>query len=452
MISNLEQIIKNELCNGKEITPLVTETFNVLRNYKDSSLEELTSILLKDIIEELEQFIKLEYPVPGITTGFKVGLINAEINMGHQGNKQTPITSDTLYDLASITKLYTVIIAYNLINEGYFNFNSKISDLYPDFALNNVTIGDILSFNVELKTNGRIDKAKSYDEAIDRLYKTKLINKGKYIYTDIGMMILKEVMERVTNTSFEELFNRYIVKPLSLNNTYLTVPSNKRCFITGTPNYNLGFPNDPKAAILGGYYTHAGIFANSADLIRLGEGLFTKDKLFNTSYIDKFYTQGIEPNRGKFGYVYIPNLGDCNNKLSFKKSFLATGSTRTLVNVSNLKIYNNEYTNVTTLLMNPCSTPIEELRQIQIEINKNRIENSLPPIELTKSMEFLTKDNRTIRAMTVDMKKIISNEKLVSISKTLNRVKIKLLLLNEVVRSAEPNYDKKVNVKIYKKI
>lgn len=62
-------------------------------------------------------------------------------NIDYNGRK---MSDDALFDLASITKFYTQVVLYNLINEGYFSFDDKIKELDPRFInLGNVTIRDI---------------------------------------------------------------------------------------------------------------------------------------------------------------------------------------------------------------------------------------------------------------------------------------------------------------------
>lgn len=70
---------------------------------------------------------------------------------------------------------------------------------------------DLTSFNTSLKTAGRIDEASSTTEAYERLFETEVTKINDYCYTDIGMIIMKEVMETATGTSYKDLFKNILL-------------------------------------------------------------------------------------------------------------------------------------------------------------------------------------------------------------------------------------------------
>ena len=87
----------------------------------------------------------------------------------------------------------------------------------------------------------------------------EVVQKGEeYNYNDMGLMIMKEVMEKVTGKKYNELFEEYIIKPYGLYETHLIVPKEKIHLVIGTPNMD-GSVNDLKANVLGGYSGHAGV-------------------------------------------------------------------------------------------------------------------------------------------------------------------------------------------------
>ena len=68
------------------------------------------------------------------------------------------------------------------------------------------------------------------------LYSVNVIDIGEYNYNDIGMEIIKEVMEKVTNKSYNDLLKEYIIEKLSLKDTFLVVPNSDLGRVTATPN------------------------------------------------------------------------------------------------------------------------------------------------------------------------------------------------------------------------
>ena len=77
-----------------------------------------------DNINQLED-IRNKYPIPGYTVGVNVENINVKMYGGGLDFNGRKMPDNALFDLASITKFYTQIIAYNLIKEGYFSFSDK---------------------------------------------------------------------------------------------------------------------------------------------------------------------------------------------------------------------------------------------------------------------------------------------------------------------------------------
>lgn len=112
-----------------------------------------------------------------------------------------------------------------------------------------------------------------------------VVQKGEeYNYNDMGLMLMKEVMEKVTGKKYNELFEEYIIKPYGLYETHLIVPEEKIHLVIGTPNMD-GSVNDLKANVLGGYSGHAGVRVTSDDLIKLGQAINRDYELKNGLYV-----------------------------------------------------------------------------------------------------------------------------------------------------------------------
>lgn len=265
---------KKRVTTLEEFAHMLAEEELIIRANWDKTPEEIIDILIRDAIEQYNNVLE-KHCIPGYTAAAKVGNISLAIFAGKTAYNGEAMSEDTLFDIASMTKFYTQVVVYNLIKEGRLTRKDKIRDLDDRFSeLGNVTVSDILRFAVEYKTPGRIDDADTTEEALKRLYGTYVASDyagrlviGKHDYSDIGMMIIKEVIERITEKSFEDLICEYIVTPLELENTYLTVPEDKYHLVTATPNASIGHVTDMKANMLkGGYSGHSGIITNYKDI------------------------------------------------------------------------------------------------------------------------------------------------------------------------------------------
>ena len=189
---------------------------------------------------------------------------------------------NTIFDIASMTKIYTEFILFSVLEDYNLSLDNKIGDLvdfYEDISY--LTLMDLISFNNTYLTKIDIRECTNKEDAIKAL-RTTYINKEKenyYLYTDLPIMILTDIMETITGLSYKELFEKYIIKKYGFKETYLDIDDN--------PNYltlNNCYVNDPKANIMGGYYGHGGIKATSHDFITF------LNSVFDSKYKDLFTT------------------------------------------------------------------------------------------------------------------------------------------------------------------
>lgn len=101
-----------------------------------------------------------------------------------------PVTSDTLYDIASLTKMFTAVLVYMAYEEGKLNIYDTVYNIDNNFInLKDVKIIDLLSHNQEIWTDGYLGDAVSKDDFYRILY-TAYIKNPKPIYVDTHYIIL----------------------------------------------------------------------------------------------------------------------------------------------------------------------------------------------------------------------------------------------------------------------
>lgn len=344
---------------------------------------------------------------------------------------------NALFDIASMTKFYTQIIAFNLMKEGVFSPKSKIAELDNRFKnLGDLTVYDVTSFMTEFRTPGRIDDQKTVEEAKDTLYGATVHNKGAYNYNDIGMMIMKEVMENQTDLSYNELVQKYIVQPLGLTDTHLIVPNNKFHLLTGSPvtNARQGLVNDPKAIALGGYSGHAGMWSSSDDLIKLMKGVHKNGIVPN---ISAAYTSGINQARGIMRNTYTTHPKGLDvSYLDITEpfdSFVIQGSTRVNATGSRNSAHN--------ILFNPSSMSIEEAKEQEFRFNQNQIEQNKNPQRFVKQFEF-SRNNELLNVDLIDPRQLLPGGQ--SIEKVIAenaKITVMLNFLNKVLKDYYHYYE-----------
>lgn len=442
-----------------ELRKVFTDFFKVLRENKDCTPGEIAHQFLKDVIDEINDFTRAGYADPGILVGFDLPKFNICIRSGYTKTVGgIPIIQDTLFDLASISKLYTGVITYKLIDEGILSTNQKIKDILKDKIsdpkkLDGITVGDIMRFEVDIRTPGRIDAAKSVEEAKELLFNASVAKKGEYVYTDMGLMILKEALEEVTGKSFEQLFYEYIIKPLSLDNTMLWVPKEKRIFVTGTPNSDLSICNDLKVPFLDGNYGHAGVFASNFDLLKFVKNIWINPKFFNPKHLEDLVTPGINLARGGYGSTYVGHPDGLNSSFVDKiwpagGTFAVQGSTRTQVISSLLDINGQPIPVGTSILQNPGSLSLDDAMQREKRINEERKKAGKNPISVISQRELIDANGDMLKLWSIDSRNLVPIGKLDKLNRKSSEATLKLALLGIILSEYEPRYDKREEVDI----
>ncbi len=291
---------------------------------KDMDLKDVLYGIANDVQTYTEMFLsaKNEFDVnliSGISTGiylpdYENGGYKFKILGGTtKRNGEERINDETKFDIASITKLYTLILVFKLEELGLIDLNSKISDLNPDIqGLEDYTFNDLIRLHGVLRTNGNVAEASSYEEAYERFKTLYLLDNSreKNTYTDFGAMTIANTIEKVLSNYFgedlkiDEIMNRFLFIPLYIKNTTFT----PGIINVAGNNNDLGLPHDPKSRILGGKTGHAGLFTNSEDLMKLSDGIM-KGEYLSQEHVSKLGEVTFEgTSKGNLG-VYVKHDG-----------------------------------------------------------------------------------------------------------------------------------------------
>ncbi len=450
IIEDFIKKIQAEGCYAKEceIRQVVEEAMSIIKTNLDKTLEEIIEIMIDENIEELEH-IRNKYPIPGYTVSVNVNNIHVKMLGGYINEQREKIPENALFDIASMTKFYTQIIADNLIKEKIFSCTDKIKEIDNTFLhtkLGELTIEDILSFKVSFKTNGRLEECQSIEEALNCLYTMEPYDIGIYNDNDLGMMLLKEVMEHMTEHTYQELLEKYIIKPLNLTDTYVKVPKDKVMLLTGSSNADIGCVNDPNANALGGYSGHAGIFVSNHDLVALGYGV-AKEMILSKEALNSAYTKGIKENRGRMGNTYIAHPQgiemSCIDKLEPKTNFAIRGSTRVQTNIGKTTS-GDIITN--TILLNPASMGLIKAYREECKINAERVLANKPSQKLVRKYIF-SRNDQYVKYDLIDPRQMVPDDDSVRKVTTSNaKLTLKLRLLNDFIKRYDKNNEKEVTL------
>ena len=273
--------------------------------------------MLKDYLKEIVKTKKLS----GISVAYVTEDSNYYLNVGFTGfkeylNEKQAVDSNTLYDLASLTKVVsTTTLILKLIEQGQFTLDTKIIEILPQIKYDNVTIKHLLTHTSGLPADNKLYKeCRSASEMWEFTLNQPLqFEPGtKVEYSDFGYIILGKVIEHY-KMSIEEYATEAIFKPLEMDSTIYN-PYSKGlqniCAATEVSEERgviKGIVHDGKALKLNGLSGNAGLFSNTKDLVKFVRMILNDGyPVLNKESIELFKqscTQGLNENR-TIGWFY----------------------------------------------------------------------------------------------------------------------------------------------------
>lgn len=187
-----------------------------------------------------------------------------------------PMTADTIFDAASLTKVTATTPAiWLLVQRGTIaSIDDPVQKYIPEFPHADVTLRHLLTHTSGLRPDLDLkDPWSGYDTAMKLIMQEKLTNKPGYVfrYSDINFELLGEIVQRVSGQPLDVFTKREIFDPLGMTDTG---------FRPSTPNARIapsemtdgvmlrGVVHDPTARRMGGVAGHAGLFTTTGDLAK----------------------------------------------------------------------------------------------------------------------------------------------------------------------------------------
>jgi uncharacterized protein YbbC (DUF1343 family)/CubicO group peptidase (beta-lactamase class C family) len=201
-----------------------------------------------------------------------------------------PMTEDTIFDAASLTKVIACTPAVMLLVErGQVNLDERVQTYIPEFkgeGKEAITVRQLmlhisgLRGDIETRTDWQ-----GQQTAIQKACAEKLQSApgAAFRYSDINFFLLGEIVQRVSHKPLEEFVAREIYQPLKMKDTGYLPPQAKQPRIAPTEVVNgkpyRGVVHDPTARHMGGVAGHAGLFTTAADLARYARMLLNRGSL-----------------------------------------------------------------------------------------------------------------------------------------------------------------------------
>jgi len=189
-----------------------------------------------------------------------------------------PMTVDTVFDLASLTKVVATVPAIlKLVDDGEIRLDDRVSLFLPNFGKHGkekITLKDLLTHTSGLPAHKAYYVEKLGSEQIfEAIYGEELECPAgnKVIYSDLGFIILYNVIEAVAGEPFDQFVDREIFQPLGMLHTGFNPSFSRERYAETEYNerlnvYKQGIVHDENAEAMGGISGHAGLFSTIHDL------------------------------------------------------------------------------------------------------------------------------------------------------------------------------------------
>ena len=206
-----------------------------------------------------------------------------------------PMTLDTIFDMASLTKVVaTTTAVMQLVEQGRLRLTDPVASWVPGFerfGKGGITIRHLLTHVSGLRPDVDLGEPwKGYEAAIDlAVNEVPTAPPGaQFVYSDINFFLLGHIVARVSGLPLEQYVARHVFEPLGMTDTGFQPPLERvgriapteRCrFLDAWPckapeaEPLRGVVHDPTARRMGGVAGHAGLFSTARDMTRFARML-----------------------------------------------------------------------------------------------------------------------------------------------------------------------------------
>lgn len=253
----------------------------------------------------------------------------------------------TLFDIASLTKVVaTTTMAMILVDEGRLDINKPVSAFIPAFhggAKDRVTVANLLTHSSGLDWWAPLYKdTQGQDAFVRRIAAMDLAYEPgtKSLYSDLGLILLGEILERVSGQTLDAFARERIFEPLGMKDTMYRPPRTLLGRIAPTENEPSrgrvvhGEVHDENAFALGGIAPHAGIFSTAEDLSRFAQmllngGVYDHHRIVSRATLARFTKRADIPGSSRALGWDTPSENSSAGSLFSAQSFGHTGFTGT---------------------------------------------------------------------------------------------------------------------------
>lgn len=203
--------------------------------------------------------------------------------------EREPMTPDTIFDAASLTKVVaTTASLMKLFEQGKVRLNDRVTEYLPDFqgGKSDITVRQLLTHFSGLRPDLDLEPEWSgYETGIAKALADQPVAEPgqRFIYSDINFILLGEIVRVVSGRPLDQFAREEVFLPLGMKDTLFNPPEDWRPRIAPTEIVKgtllRGTVHDPTTRYMGGVAGHAGMFTTAEDLARFAAMILNLGRL-----------------------------------------------------------------------------------------------------------------------------------------------------------------------------
>jgi CubicO group peptidase (beta-lactamase class C family) len=229
--------------------------------------------------------------------------------------RRVAMRTDSIFDLASLTKVYTAILTLQLVDQGRIDLAAPVQRYLPEFTgagKDAVTIAMLLAHTSALPVGAKVTGFATNAQRWTSVMSAPLVKGGvpgtTFRYSSVGLMVLGRLVEKYTGKSLDKAVRDNITTPLGLKDTGFLplkwVKDKQRLVATDARTSRgllRGIVHDDVANTLGGVAGHAGLFGTARDVAVIGQlllngGTYDGRRILSAAVVKQMLT---DVNKGK---------------------------------------------------------------------------------------------------------------------------------------------------------
>jgi len=297
------------------------------------------------------QIGKRAFPGAAVAVGYRGNLVlqKAYGKLDYSA-KASAVINDTLYDLASLTKVITATtLAMQLYEHGQLKLEHPVSRYFPGFVgegRGKITIRHLMTHTSGLPAHLPLYKdLKGKPAFVEKILQVPLESTPgtKAVYSDLGLILLGDIIEKLAARPLDQLATTHVFQPLGMTHTFFNPKPLWKKVIAPTEidpwrgRLLRGEVHDENAFAMGGVSAHAGLFGSTGDLaifcqMLLNGGVYDHRRIVRRSTLEKFTARQNFPEGSSRALGWdTPSNGSSAGGLISQTSFGHTGFTGTSV-------------------------------------------------------------------------------------------------------------------------